>query len=113
MIEADSIIAMPVDVDLPRFPKVAASVDDPFLQRVHASGKRWVVLTDEISSKPLLLLDADEFLRAAFFDNADFNPYQYCHRPIITDDKTAEAKSSLETYKGRGRCLRAIRFPEP
>lgn len=58
MIDADSIISLPVDVDLPRFPIVAASVDDPFLKRVNASGKRWVVLTDEISSKPLLLLDA-------------------------------------------------------
>jgi len=85
LLAPDSIIAMPVDVDLPRFPEIQPSLEDGFLRKVNASGKRWVVLTDEISDRPLLLLDADEFIRRALFATGEFNPYACCHRPILTD----------------------------
>jgi len=84
----DSIVKMQTDIDLPRFPEFTSSVDDPFLQSIHASGKKWVVLTDE-REEPKLLLNADEFLRAALLDEGKVDPYQHCHRPIlITSTKT-------------------------
>lgn len=91
-IDAASVIPMPVNVDLPIFPELSASVDDPFLQKMNASGKRWVVLTDQISGDPLLLVDTDEFLRGVFFEGPQFNPYDHCHRPIITDANTRLGK---------------------
>ncbi|HAS53545.1 MAG TPA: Mg2+ and Co2+ transporter CorB, partial [Nitrospiraceae bacterium] len=40
---------------------------DPFLRRVYASGKKWVIITDP-SEEPIFALDADAFLRAALFE---------------------------------------------
>lgn len=77
-----SIIALPLDVDLPRIPEVLPTPDDPFLKLVNASGEKWVVLTDE-GGEPLLALDADGFLRGALFGGPAFRPYDFCHRPIV------------------------------
>lgn len=82
-----SILQLPVDVDLPRFPEFSHTRDDPFLQKINASGKKWVVLTDE-ADEPCLLLDADGFLRAALLGEPDFNPYEYCHRPVVVLNET-------------------------
>lgn len=86
-LDDDSIVQLPIDVDLPRFPEFSASPDDPFLRKVNASGKKWVVLTDE-EGEPRLLLDADGFLRAALLGNNEFNPYEYCHRPVVVLNET-------------------------
>ncbi len=77
-----SILQLPTDLDLPRFPVlVGEHTDNEFLNRVNASGHKWVVLTDK-ENEPRLILDADGFLRAAVFAK-DVNPYDYCHRPVI------------------------------
>lgn len=81
----DSVVAMPVEGNLPVFPKFERSSSDPFLKRVQASQKKWVILTDS-TNNPLLVLDADAFLRAAFFD-ADMNPYSFTHRPILVENE--------------------------
>lgn len=80
-----SIIVLPVQLDLPIIPKVKKAVNDPFLQQVQVSGKKWVILTDD-KDQPQVVLDADGYIRAALFDDTNFNPYQYCHRPIIVTD---------------------------
>ena len=107
VIDADSIIELPVDIDLPRFPDFNPDPSDPFLSQVNASGKKWIVLVDG-QSKPYLVLDSDEFLRAAMFSAAKVNPYDYCHRPIIvsTGTKLGEVMSLLR--QGRLRSDRVI-----
>ena len=60
------------------------------MRQVNASGKKWVILTND-RGQPLLVLDADGYLRAALLDSTDsnttdFNPYAYCHRPIVVTD---------------------------
>ncbi|MFT5505677.1 MAG: metal transporter CNNM [Gammaproteobacteria bacterium] len=89
-IDARSIIVLPVKLDLPIFPSTSADVKNPFLNQIHASGKKWVILTSD-QDQPLLVLDADGYLRAALLDTTDsdgldFNPYAYCHRPIVVTD---------------------------
>ncbi len=90
LIDARSIIPLPVQLDLPLFPEISANGDDPFLRRVNASGKKWVILTND-EEEPLLVLDADGYLRAALIDrkesdSAELNPYFHCHRPIVITD---------------------------
>lgn len=80
-----SIISLPLQLDLPVIPTIKKSSNDSFLQQVQASKKKWVILTD-LEGYPRLVLDADGYLRAALFDEPNFNPYQYCHRPIIIKD---------------------------
>ncbi|WP_045860841.1 DUF21 domain-containing protein [Teredinibacter purpureus] len=82
-LDPESIIELPTHLDLPILPDFKPSADDPFLQQVQCSGHKWVVLVNQ-QQQPLVVLDADGFLRAALFrPSADFQPYDYCHRPIV------------------------------
>jgi hypothetical protein len=101
-VDPKSIINIKTDIDLPRFPEFSCSKDDPFLQQVHASGKKWVVVCDE-ASQPRLLLDADEFLRAALLDHNQsdqpLNPYDFCHRPIIVTNLKTDLGSVIRSMR--------------
>lgn len=109
-----SIISLPVKLDLPIFPANDGSVSDPFLKRIQASERKWVILTNE-DGEPLLVLDADGFLRATLFEertrplpgDADsdsvslsrVDPYQYCHRPIVIRDPGVPLGDIVEKLK--------------
>jgi metal transporter CNNM len=84
-VDPKSVISLPTEGGLPRFPALEHAPSDPFLRRVYASGKKWVIITDP-SEEPIFALDADAFLRAALFEERDVNPYAFCHRPIIVRD---------------------------
>ena len=86
-LEPESIIEMPIDLDLPRFPEIEARANDEFLIRINAARKKWVVLVDD-RREPLLALDVDDFTRAALYGSRPFDPYEHCHRPIVVRDKT-------------------------
>ncbi len=93
-----SVIKLSTDVDLPRLPPFSPSMDDPFIKQVHASGKKWVILAGE-DGEPRLLLDADEFLRAALLEGPQINPYEHCHRPIIIKNPNANLGSVLRAMR--------------
>jgi len=84
-IDPRSIIDLPMRNGQPVFPDIDRSPDDPFLQRVEASGLRWVIITSP-DGEPQLALDSDAFLRAALFGAGRFNPNAHCHRPILVRD---------------------------
>ena len=81
-----SVIALPARQDLPEFPAFERTVDDPFLREVQGSGRKWIVLTDE-QERPLMVMDADGFLRAALFGTGTCDPMKYCHRPVVVTDE--------------------------
>lgn len=86
LVDPESIISLPVNLDLPVIPSFQSDVNDTFLQQVQRSGHKWVVLTDA-QGQPRLVLDADGFLRAALFHKTEaVQPYDFCHRPIIIQD---------------------------
>ncbi len=84
-VDPKSIISLPLERNFPVFPEFKRSTSDPFINTIHASGKKWVIITDE-SEDPQLVLDADGFLRAALIDENPFQPYAFCHRPIIVKE---------------------------
>ena len=89
IINPESIIPLPAKVDFPIIPDYERNPEDAFLNQVDASGQSWVVLTDQ-KDNPLLVLDADGFLRdAAFNTSQPCDAYDYCHRPILTRDPKA------------------------
>lgn len=89
LISLDSIITLPSKVDFPIIPDYQRSVEDSFLAAVNASGQSWVILANE-QGAPLLVLDADGFLRDALFSlDKPCDIYHYCHRPILTTDPEA------------------------
>jgi len=85
-LDGDSIIEMPVDLDLPRFPPIRPTADDDFLRQINAAGKSWAILVDR-EGEPLLALDVDRFTRAALYGQQPLQPYQYCHRPVVVRDQ--------------------------
>ncbi len=78
-----SIIQLPFDGQRIVFPKETPSVSDLFVQRIHQSKEKWVIITDE-EQTPRLVLDADGFLRELLVEER-YKPFGHCHRPIIHD----------------------------
>lgn len=88
-VDPESIVALPLALDLPVFPDYSNRPDDEFLQKVQASGRKWVIVTDS-EGEPRLVLDADAFLRETLFaDNPAPDPYRFCHRPFVVTDPAA------------------------
>ncbi len=94
----ESIVEMAVDLDLPRFPEVEPRADDPFLLQINAAAKKWVVLVDG-ERVPRLVLNVDDFTRAALYRNASLNPYEHCHRPIVVRDHSVTLGDVIRQLK--------------
>jgi metal transporter CNNM len=88
-IDARSIIAMPLANQRCVLPKFERSPNDPFLRRVDASGKKWVIVTD-LAGEPVFVLDSHHFLRDALFNQLDSDLNAYWHRPIVIRDLQAK-----------------------
>jgi hypothetical protein len=102
-IDSKSIIELPFKNNKPIFSITKRSCDDPFLEKILAIEKKWIILTDE-TGEPQLTLDSDAFVRSVLSEEADFNPLKLCHRPIIfRDPKTSlgEAIVRLKVYPER------------
>lgn len=84
-VDPESVIRLPHEHGRPVFPEFERSPDDPFLKRVQASGKKWVLVASPDGSS-VLALDADGFLRAALFDTGNADPRAWCHRPVMVRD---------------------------
>ena len=81
-VDARSVIALEFSAEKPIFPEITSSCSDPFLVKVQASGKKWVILTD-LQGEPKTVVDADGFLRSALFEGSTFQPQRFCHRPLM------------------------------
>ena len=86
VVDPRSILSLPVQDGRPVFPAFELSRDDPFVRQVAQSGRKWVILTDP-DENPLLVMDADEFLRRVFLRTPPCNPYAHCHRPVVIKDR--------------------------
>lgn len=86
-VDPKSIIKLPVSKGKPVFPDFKERPSDRFLQKIHASGKKWVIITDE-SDEPMFVLDSDGFIRDSLFERKRSRPMKFCHRPIIIRDMT-------------------------
>jgi metal transporter CNNM len=83
-LDDQSIISVDSKNGAPIFPVVDSSREDPFIQRLAASGKRWVIIAS--SGEPLLAIDASRMMRVAMFTNGPVDPAQFCHPPIVVRD---------------------------
>jgi len=96
IIDPDSVLQLEArSDDLPLLPEFKRSADDPFLQQVQRSSKKWVILTN-LEGAPKLVLNADSFLRDALFGMEPFRPYSYCHRPIVVTDQKNQLGTVLQ-----------------
>ena len=70
----------------PALPDVSG-IDDPFVERVNRSGRKWAILTDP-DGEPRLALDADGFVRDVVVHGSEAVVAHHCHRPVIVLDPT-------------------------
>jgi metal transporter CNNM len=84
-VHAQSIISLPLASGRCVLPTFDSSPDDPFLRRVNASGKKWVIVTD-LDGEPAFVLDSHHFLRDALFNQPEKDRRACWHRPIIVRD---------------------------
>ncbi len=80
-----SVIRLPFRDGQPVFPEIKPAADDPFLRQLAASGRKWIVLTDE-RDEPRLVASAPNFIRAVMFGGEAFHPLALCHHPLIVRD---------------------------
>ncbi len=100
LLDPRSIVQLPVEGRRVVWPSFAAGPDDPFLRRIHASGRKWVVITDP-EDEPLRVLDADGFLRSACLDNTPTDPERFSHTPLVVRDPNAPIEAVVESLHAR------------
>jgi metal transporter CNNM len=88
LLDANSILSLPLANRRCILPKFDRSPNDPFLRQVDASGRKWVIITDP-EGEPVFVLDAHHFLRDALFNELAIDQTTYWHRPIVVRDTTA------------------------
>ncbi|MDR4506769.1 MAG: DUF21 domain-containing protein [Candidatus Brocadiaceae bacterium] len=98
LIDPRSIINLPFDRNRPIFPEISYLPSDAFLKQIQVSEKKWIIITDP-SNDPRIVLNADSFLRDAFFKSNFFNPFLYCHRPIIVKNGQTNLGEVIPQFK--------------
>lgn len=97
-VDPKSIVELQFENNRPIFPNRRLTASDEFLKTVQASGKKWVIITDPAGALKMVL-DADGFLRDALFKGDEFNPYLFCHRPIVVSDPGTSIGEVLEQLR--------------
>ncbi len=93
-----SIIQLDFESNRPVFPAISPDPGDEFLQKIQESRKKWVVIIDA-EEQPKMVIDSDRFIREALFNFEFFNPYRYCHRPIIVEDEKTPLGRTIQRLK--------------
>jgi len=104
LLDPASIISLPLRRGEPVFPPFQRDAADPFLRSVNRSGKKWVIIVDQ-QLQPMLVLNANAFLRDVLFEQGTINPWSYCHRPIVVrdgDTQLGRVLSDLRVYPESG-----------
>ncbi|MCC5927673.1 MAG: DUF21 domain-containing protein [Cyclobacteriaceae bacterium] len=94
-IDPRSVLALPFEKGSPVFPAFESNIEDYFLKKIAASGKKWIILTDQSSGNPSMALNAPLFLRNALWVEGVFNPIETCHKPLIITDEGSNFGSVL------------------
>jgi metal transporter CNNM len=100
LIDPLSIVILPTMNQRPVLPRFERSSTDPFLRQLDASGKKWVIVVDD-SGQPAWVLDADQFLRDALFNEVALDSEVYWHRPVVVSDTNARLGDVMGRMKVR------------
>lgn len=90
-----SIIRLPSEDGIPVFPEYSQTTEDSFLRTLNKSGEKWLVIVDE-GDAPLLVLDADGFLRGALLSDEKPSAFDYAHVPIVVTDGSVRLDDILQ-----------------
>jgi metal transporter CNNM len=97
-IDPESIISLEFKNGLPVFPEIKPSTENEFLQKMNRSGMSLVLITDQ-KGEPGFIIKSDDFIRGALFNPEEFNPYRYCHRPLIVRDSSIKLGELINQFQ--------------
>ena len=98
LLDPKSMLQLPCKLDLPILPEKGTAEYAEFVEGVNQSGHKWVLLLSE-DDRPLLMIDADGFIRSTIDENSSSDPYSFCHRPLIIDDDKCTLGDALQRLK--------------
>jgi len=96
----DSIIELPFEGMYPVFPSVQSSAGDAFLQRIHRSGKNWIVLVD-LKGEPRMGLRVPEFTCEVLMHPDEFDPQRFTHPLLVERNGDRRLGELLPHFKVR------------
>jgi len=99
-VDPRSIVSLSVAGGRPILPKFERTAEDPFLRRLDASGRKWVIFVDQHEA-PCMVLDAHHFLRDVLFNEVSVGPEPYWHRPIVVTNMNARLGDVIGLMKMR------------
>lgn len=98
LIHPQSIIQLPFENNRPLFPEIERDPGDVLLRKIAASSKKWIIVVNE-ENEPKVAIDSDAFLRGALRADKGFDPYRYCHHPIIVSNPNEKIGSVINRLK--------------
>ncbi|MFQ3250771.1 MAG: metal transporter CNNM [Glaciecola sp.] len=98
LLDPKSMIKLPCKLDLPILPEKGTPEYDEFVSNVNASGHKWVLLLSE-EEQPLLMIDADGFIRSTLDESIKEDAYSFCHRPLIVHNEHTTLGDALQRLK--------------
>jgi metal transporter CNNM len=93
-----SVITLPLVNGKPELPGFKRSSDDPFLRKINASGRKWVVILGD-KGQPVAIVDSHRFLRDAFFGASNEELAACFHQPILVTDANATLGDVIGRFK--------------
>ncbi len=97
-INPDSLITLKTINERLIFPEFTRTLGDDFVERVNKSGEKWVVFVNE-NNEPLLVLDANKFIRSEIFGNSNEGIEMHCHLPIVIKDENANLGTLIKKLR--------------
>lgn len=99
IINPESIICLPQEKEKIVFPDFKNEPTDGFIEQINRSGEKWIIFTN--MDKPVLVLDADGFIRTTLFCIGCKSILDFCHTPLVIYDKKTNLDEVLIKLRGK------------
>lgn len=98
VITPSSIISLPIFDGLVIFPSPEKPEYNKLLEKLAFNLRKWAIVVND-ANEPVMAIDSGSFLRDGIYKKKTFNPYHYCHRPIIVKDPNEKIGDVLHKLK--------------
>jgi CBS domain containing-hemolysin-like protein len=94
-----SVVSLPTENEEVVFPDYRSGSGNTFINLVNRSGEKWIIITNS-RHEPVLVLDADGFLRSSLLTEEGYEPIQnFCHVPLVIKDENINLGKIIKMLK--------------
>lgn len=97
-INPHSIISLPTNNGKVIFPEHDVANDNKFFRLINKSIEKWIVITDE-NQTPILVLNADGFIRSNTFTDKREKIEKFCHAPLVIKDRNTNLGNIIKLLR--------------